>query len=174
MVLLDLVVRDKKGRTVGDLQPSEVEVFEDGAQCELLFFRFAGSAARLGPGPRRDRRDPAAKGTRVPSREQEVTRAANSGRGDSRRPPADAGWLARGRRTPRAAGRASGAERVRRPLRRGRPRPARAPGAGGFRADPVAALRGRRRRRSRPARARPAGTQPLPGSWASACRRGTR
>jgi hypothetical protein len=32
VVLLDVVVRDKKGRLVRDLRPDEVQVFEDGAK----------------------------------------------------------------------------------------------------------------------------------------------
>ena len=38
-VLLDLVVRDKKGRIVKDLSPSDVQVYEDGTLQKLEFFR---------------------------------------------------------------------------------------------------------------------------------------
>jgi VWFA-related protein len=38
-VLLDLVVRDKKGRPVRDLKPQEVQVFEDGVRQEVTSFR---------------------------------------------------------------------------------------------------------------------------------------
>ena len=45
VVLLDVVVRDKKGRTVRDLRPDEVEVFEDGEKQEISAFRLLDSAA---------------------------------------------------------------------------------------------------------------------------------
>jgi VWFA-related protein len=45
VVLLDLVVRDKKGRTVRDLRPEELEVYEDGARQEVGSFRFLDSRA---------------------------------------------------------------------------------------------------------------------------------
>jgi VWFA-related protein len=38
-VLVDLVVRDKNGRPVRDLQPGEVELFEDGKKQEIVGFR---------------------------------------------------------------------------------------------------------------------------------------
>ncbi len=38
-VLLDLVVRDKKGRPITDLQQSEIEVFEDGVKQQPTSFR---------------------------------------------------------------------------------------------------------------------------------------
>ena len=40
VVLLDVVVRDKKGRLVRDLRPEEVQVFENGARQEVTGFRF--------------------------------------------------------------------------------------------------------------------------------------
>ena len=40
VVLLDVVVRDKKGRLVRDLRPEEVEVFEDGVRQQVTAFRF--------------------------------------------------------------------------------------------------------------------------------------
>jgi VWFA-related protein len=45
VVLLDVVVRDKKGRTVQDLRPEEVQVFEDSAAQEIGGFRFLDSRA---------------------------------------------------------------------------------------------------------------------------------
>ena len=43
--MLDVVVRDKKGRTVRDLRPDEVEVYEDGVPQEVGGFRFLDSRA---------------------------------------------------------------------------------------------------------------------------------
>ena len=45
VVLLDVVARDKKGRTVRDLRPEEVEVYEDGVRQEAGSFRFLDSRA---------------------------------------------------------------------------------------------------------------------------------
>ncbi|HXY39826.1 MAG TPA: VWA domain-containing protein [Vicinamibacteria bacterium] len=45
VVLLDLVVRDKKGRTVRDLRPDELTVFEDGVKQDVGSFRFLDSRA---------------------------------------------------------------------------------------------------------------------------------
>jgi VWFA-related protein len=45
VVLLDVVVRDKKGRTVRDLRPEEIQVFEDDARQEVGGFRFLDSRA---------------------------------------------------------------------------------------------------------------------------------
>jgi VWFA-related protein len=45
VVLLDVVVRDKKGRTVPDLRPEEVEVYEDDVRQQLDGFRFLDSKA---------------------------------------------------------------------------------------------------------------------------------
>jgi VWFA-related protein len=39
VVLLDMVVRDKQGRPITDLQSGEVEIFEDGSRCEIVSFR---------------------------------------------------------------------------------------------------------------------------------------
>lgn len=57
-VLLDLVVRDKRGRLVRDLKPHEIEVFDDGLPVKLTGFRLVtgqdaaglGSRAAAGPG----------------------------------------------------------------------------------------------------------------------------
>ena len=40
VVMLDVVVRDKKGRLVRDLRPEEIQVFEDGARQEITTVRF--------------------------------------------------------------------------------------------------------------------------------------
>ena len=45
VVLLDVVVRDKKGRTVRDLKPGELEVYEDGVRQIVGNFRFLDSRA---------------------------------------------------------------------------------------------------------------------------------
>jgi VWFA-related protein len=45
VVLLDVVVRDKKGRTVRDLRADEVEVVEDGVKQEITAFRLLDAAA---------------------------------------------------------------------------------------------------------------------------------
>jgi VWFA-related protein len=45
IVLLDVVVRDKKGRTVRDLRPDEIEVYEDGVRQQVGSFRFLDSRA---------------------------------------------------------------------------------------------------------------------------------
>jgi VWFA-related protein len=45
VVLLDVIVRDKKGRTVKDLRPEEVRLFEDDVPQEMGSFRFLDSRA---------------------------------------------------------------------------------------------------------------------------------
>jgi len=45
VVLLDVVVRDKKGRTVRDLRGDELELFEDNVRQEIGNFRFLDSRA---------------------------------------------------------------------------------------------------------------------------------
>jgi len=42
-VLLDLAVRDKRGRPVKNLKPSDVEIYEDGVRQQVLSFRLAGT-----------------------------------------------------------------------------------------------------------------------------------
>ena len=48
VVVLDVVVRDRKGRTVRDIRPDELVVLEDGVPQEILSFRLraAGEAPR--------------------------------------------------------------------------------------------------------------------------------
>src|ERR1051325_1428523 len=38
-VVLDVVVRDKKGRSIKDLKPSDFEVYEDGVRQDIASFR---------------------------------------------------------------------------------------------------------------------------------------
>src|SRR6266436_2247566 len=38
-VVLDVVFRDKKGRTIRDIRPEEIHVFEDGVEQKLTSFR---------------------------------------------------------------------------------------------------------------------------------------
>ncbi len=45
VVLLDVVVRDKKGRTVRDLRPEELELYEDGVEQQIDSTRFLDSRA---------------------------------------------------------------------------------------------------------------------------------
>jgi VWFA-related protein len=45
VVVLDVVVRDKNGRTVRNLRADEVEVFEDGVRQEVLSFRLRAAGA---------------------------------------------------------------------------------------------------------------------------------
>jgi VWFA-related protein len=45
VVVLDVVVRDRKGRTVRDLRPEEVEVYEDGVKQAVASFRLLDAAA---------------------------------------------------------------------------------------------------------------------------------
>src|SRR5207249_8823154 len=65
VVILDVVVRDKKGRMVRDLRPEEVQVLEDGVKQQVTAFRFvetgrepepaaaAAAPATAGPAPAR-------------------------------------------------------------------------------------------------------------------------
>ena len=53
IVLLDVVVRDRRGRPVRDLRPDELQVFEDGQRRELSSFRLVegqASEERVAPG----------------------------------------------------------------------------------------------------------------------------
>ncbi len=45
VVMLDLVARDRKGRTVHDLRPEELQVFEDGVRQEPNAFRYVDTRA---------------------------------------------------------------------------------------------------------------------------------
>jgi VWFA-related protein len=67
-VALDLIVRDKKGRQVKSLKPSEVEVYEDGVRQQIVSFRRVAGREELrkeaAPQP-----TPAQPGTSLPLRE---------------------------------------------------------------------------------------------------------
>src|SRR5215210_5617933 len=56
-VKLDVVVKDKRGRPVKDLQATDFEVYEDGVRQQIQSFRFVTreTATAAGPGP--DRRE---------------------------------------------------------------------------------------------------------------------
>src|SRR5512134_3756224 len=45
VVVLDVVVRDRKGRTVRDLRPDEITVLEDGVPQDVLSFRLRAASA---------------------------------------------------------------------------------------------------------------------------------
>jgi len=49
VVMLDVVVRDKKGRMVRDLRQDEIQVFEDGVKQEVTAFRFVETGREPGP-----------------------------------------------------------------------------------------------------------------------------
>ena len=49
VVLLDLVARDRKGKTVADLRKDEVQVFEDGTRCEIESFRLVRAPGKDEP-----------------------------------------------------------------------------------------------------------------------------
>ncbi len=51
-VLLDLVVRDKRGRLVRDLKPEEIEVYDDGVPVKLTGFRLVTGQDAAGLGSR--------------------------------------------------------------------------------------------------------------------------
>lgn len=45
-VLLEVVVRDRRGRLVRNLKPQDLEIYEDGVRQEIRAFRFAGAERR--------------------------------------------------------------------------------------------------------------------------------
>ncbi|MCG6926002.1 MAG: VWA domain-containing protein [Acidobacteria bacterium] len=49
VVLLDLVVRDEKGRIVDDLRPEEIQVYEDGELCPIQSFRLVRADIEVTP-----------------------------------------------------------------------------------------------------------------------------
>jgi VWFA-related protein len=65
VVLLDVVVRDKKGRPVPDIRPEEVEVYEDGARQKVESFR------------RVETEPPPVEGAAAPSRVPDSSRQIN-------------------------------------------------------------------------------------------------
>lgn len=58
-VLLDLVVRDRRGRTVRDLKPDEIRVFENGVPQKVTAFRLVERTAPSFPAEARAARPPA-------------------------------------------------------------------------------------------------------------------
>lgn len=59
VVLLDVVIRDKKGRPIPDMRPEEIEVYEDGVKQKVESFRWVETEAPLegaaaGPAARPD------------------------------------------------------------------------------------------------------------------------
>ena len=58
-VRLDIVVKDKKGRPVKDLNASDFEVLEDGISQKIASFRFVSRAASREAAPRDDKDSPA-------------------------------------------------------------------------------------------------------------------
>ena len=71
VVALDLIVRDKKGKLVTDLQEGEIEVLEDGVPQKLTSFRAIQTAASAAGVP-----GPAAAGAATPPAEPGATPAA--------------------------------------------------------------------------------------------------
>jgi VWFA-related protein len=57
-VLLDLIVRDKKGKPVTDLKPEELNVFDNGAKQTLTSFRLVRGAEALSPSGQATALDP--------------------------------------------------------------------------------------------------------------------
>ena len=51
VVVLDVVVRDKKGRTIRDLRPDEIQVYEDDVLQEALSFRLRAAGEEPPPAP---------------------------------------------------------------------------------------------------------------------------
>jgi VWFA-related protein len=49
VVVLDVVVRDKKGRTVRDLRPEEVQVYEDGVRQKVVSFKLEAAGQESSP-----------------------------------------------------------------------------------------------------------------------------
>jgi VWFA-related protein len=49
VVLLDVIARDKKGRPVRDLEPEELQVFENDQRCEIRSFRLIESEGPIEP-----------------------------------------------------------------------------------------------------------------------------
>ncbi|HTS64874.1 MAG TPA: VWA domain-containing protein [Candidatus Acidoferrales bacterium] len=57
-VLLDLIVRDKKGKPVTDLKPSDLSVFDNGAKQTLTGFRLVSGSEAIAAGGARTTLDP--------------------------------------------------------------------------------------------------------------------
>src|SRR5262249_34935366 len=57
-VLLDVVVRDKKGHAINDLKPEDFRVFENGEPKKITSFRLVRGAEAIGAGGTRTELDP--------------------------------------------------------------------------------------------------------------------
>ena len=57
-VLLDLIVRDKKGKPVADLKPSDITVVDNGAKQTLTSFRLVSSVEAVTSSGARTALDP--------------------------------------------------------------------------------------------------------------------
>jgi VWFA-related protein len=57
-VLLDVVVRDKKGRRVDDLKPEDFQIFDNGEPKKITAFRLVRGAEAIGAGGTRTQLDP--------------------------------------------------------------------------------------------------------------------
>src|SRR5256885_1816628 len=57
-VLLDVVVRDKKGHMVNDLKPEDFKIFDNGEEKKILSFRLVQGAEAVASGGTRTQLDP--------------------------------------------------------------------------------------------------------------------
>src|SRR3954467_2575573 len=57
-VLLDLIVRDKKGKPVTDLKPEDLTVFDNGVKQKLTSFRLVSGAEAIGTNGAKTALDP--------------------------------------------------------------------------------------------------------------------
>ena len=78
VVALDLVVRDKKGKLVTDLQESEVQVLEDGVPQKLTSFRAIPGGGSRRRAPRRPRPPPRPRRRRSPAPRRSPPRPGGS------------------------------------------------------------------------------------------------
>src|SRR5437762_6185963 len=57
-VLLDVVVRDKKGHMVNDLKPEDFQILDNGAQKRIVSFRLVQGGQAIASGGARTQLDP--------------------------------------------------------------------------------------------------------------------
>ncbi|NOT60079.1 MAG: VWA domain-containing protein, partial [Acidobacteria bacterium] len=78
-VLLDLVVRDKKGRPIRDLKATDIEVFDDGVKQKLTAFRAVQPSTEtpIAAAPANTTTAPASNATPAPATTSETNRQAN-------------------------------------------------------------------------------------------------
>src|SRR5215813_8833021 len=57
-VLLDVVVRDKKGHAVNDLKPEDFQIFDNGEQKQITSFRLVQGSEAIAVGGSRTQLDP--------------------------------------------------------------------------------------------------------------------